>query len=60
VKNTVIKKKSSKGRQNFCLQETLTCPVFNILWMAILGGWVPDQLPSRRLFVFVTVTETQI
>jgi hypothetical protein len=41
---------SSKGSQNFGPQATLTCPEVHILCMAILGGCVPDFLPSKRQF----------
>ncbi len=48
---------SLKGSQNFSPQATLTCPAIYILCMAILVGWVPDRLPSRRLFELVAATQ---
>ena len=48
---------SLKGSQNFSPQATLTCLAIYILCMAILGGWVPDRLPSRRLFELVAATQ---
>jgi hypothetical protein len=47
----------SKGSWNIGLQETLICLAVHILYMAILGGWWQDQLPSRRLNKLTAATQ---
>ncbi len=46
---------SSKGSLNFSPPEGNID--LHILCMPILGCWVPDRLPSRRLFELVAATQ---